>query len=136
MKPERFASCQERFESMRANLNIALAFAGLCVNEAGELKTAERSTTLSEAKRRAQELRADLNRRGVHPDVVRFCREELLAENYFHAVFEAVKSVAQKIRTMTDLTDDGAELINRALTGNPPMLAINSLSHESEVSEQ
>jgi hypothetical protein len=51
-------------------------------------------SSLPEAQRRARELRADLNSRGVHPDVLRFCREELLVDNYFHAVMEAVKSVA------------------------------------------
>ncbi len=30
--------------------------------------------------------------------MLRFCREELLADNYFHAVLEAVKSVADKMR--------------------------------------
>jgi uncharacterized protein (TIGR02391 family) len=91
---------------------------------------------LSEAQRRAQELRADLTTRGVHPDVLRFCREELLADDYFHAVMEAVKSVADKLRARTGLTDDGGTLVDRALTGDPPMLAINPLKTESEKSEQ
>lgn len=136
MKPERFARCQERFEPMRANLNRALAFAGLAVDAAGELAAVEQARTLSEAQRRAQELRADLTTRGVHPDVLRFCREELLADNYFHAVMEAVKSVADKLRARTGLTDDGAALVDRALTGDTPMLAINPLKTESEKSEQ
>jgi len=71
-----------------------LAFAGMCVTEAGELESTEKASTLSEAKRRAQELRADLISRGAHPDVLRFCSEELLADNYFHAVLEAVKKLA------------------------------------------
>jgi hypothetical protein len=104
MKPERFARSPERFEPIRANLNLALAFAGLCVNEAGEIVSIEKAATLSEAKRRAQELRADLNLRGAHPDVLRFCSEELLADNYFRAVLEAVKSVAAKIQAKTGLT--------------------------------
>jgi uncharacterized protein (TIGR02391 family) len=81
-------------------------------------------------------LRADLTTRGVHPEVLRFCREELLADNYFHAVMEAVKSVAEKLRARTGLLDDGAALVDRALTGDPPMLAINPLKSESEKSEQ
>jgi uncharacterized protein (TIGR02391 family) len=136
MKPARFAQCAERFEPMRAHLNRALAFAGLAVDETGSLSATEQATTLSEAQRRAQELRADLSTRGVHPDVLRFCREELLADNYFHAVLEAVKSVFDKIRTLTGLTDDGGTLLDRALTGDPPMLAINPLKSESEKSEQ
>jgi uncharacterized protein (TIGR02391 family) len=136
MKPERFSRYPSRFEPMRANLNQALLFAGLMVKDTGELKTAARAATLSDAHRRAQELRADLVTRGVHPDVLTFCKEELLADNYFHAVLEAVKSVMQKLREKTGLTDDGGTLIDRALTGDPPMLAINALKSESEKSEQ
>jgi uncharacterized protein (TIGR02391 family) len=137
MKPERFARDPERFEPLRANLNLALAFAVLCVTEAGEIESSDKAATLSEAKRRAEELRADLSIRGAHPDVLRFCREELLADNYFHAVLEAVKSVGEKIRAKTGLTDDGGPLIDRALGGGtPPMLAINKLLSDSEISEQ
>ena len=98
--------------------------------------TVERANTLSEARRRAVELRADLTGRGVHPDVLKFCKEELLADDYFHAVLEAVKSVAEKLRERTGLTDDGGTLIDRALGGSPPLLAINALKTESEQSEQ
>jgi uncharacterized protein (TIGR02391 family) len=49
---------------------------------------------------------------------------------------EAVKSVAEKLRARTGLIDDGATLVDRALTGDPPMLAINPLKTESEKSEQ
>jgi uncharacterized protein (TIGR02391 family) len=136
MKPARFVKFSERFEPMRTHLNEALAFAGLAVDASGTLAAVEQVRTLSEAQRRAQELRADLTTRGVHPDVPRFCREELLADNYFHAVLEAVKSVADKLRARTGLTDDGAPLVDRALTGDLPMLAINPLKTESEKSEQ
>jgi uncharacterized protein (TIGR02391 family) len=136
MKPERFVQFPERFEPLRSHLNQALAFAGLAVDASGTLGAVEQARTLSEAQRRAQELRADLTTRGVHPDVLRFCREELLADNYFHAVLEAVKSVADKLRVRTGLTDDGAPLVDRALTGDLPMLAINPLKTASEKSEQ
>src|SRR5205823_6357531 len=99
MKPELYSRNAERFEPMRANLNRALSFAGLAVDATGKLSTVDVATTLTEAQRRASELRADLEIRGVHTDVLRFCREELLADNYFHAVLEAVKSVAEKIRS-------------------------------------
>ena len=63
-------------------------------------------------------------------------RAELLADNYFHAVQEAVKSVADKMRSQTGLSDDGATLVDRTLAGSPPMLAINPLSTASQRSEQ
>lgn len=136
MKPERFIRCPERFEPMRLRLNRALSFAGMAVDAAGVLSPVAHARTLSEAQRRASELRADLTTRGVHPDVLRFCREELVADNYFHAVLEAAKSVADKMREKTGLSDDGAPLVDRALGGTPPMLAINSLKTESERGEQ
>ncbi|WP_413469295.1 TIGR02391 family protein, partial [Pseudomonas gessardii] len=82
------------------------------------------------------ELRADLEGRGVHPDVLRFCRAELLADNYFHAVQEAVKSVADKMRSRAGVRDDGATLVDRVLAGHPPLLSINALKTVSERSEQ
>ncbi|MCH4091879.1 TIGR02391 family protein [Acetobacter sp.] len=136
MKPARYSREPQRYEPMRALLNRALAFSGLVVDQSGTLTTTEAAQTLPEAQRRARELRADLEGRGLHPDVLAFCRSELLADNYFHAVQEAVKSVADKMRNRTGLTDDGAVLVDRVLGGNPPLLAINTRATASERSEQ
>lgn len=136
MKPARYVREPDRFEPMRTNLNFALAFAGLVVTEAGEIEAVTVATTLPEAQRRANELRRDLETRGVHADVLAFCRAELVADDYFHAVQEAVKSVAAKMRIKTGLTDDGSTLVDRALGGTPPMIAINPLVSESEKGEQ
>jgi uncharacterized protein (TIGR02391 family) len=136
VKPERYAKQPERFEPMRANLNRALAFAALAVEASGTLRAIEAAAALSEAQRRATELRADLELRGVHPDVLRFWQEELLDDNYFHAVLEAVKSAADKLCSRTGLTDDGAPLLDHTSAGDPPMLAINPLETESEKGEQ
>lgn len=136
MKPARYSRAPERFEPMRALLNQALSFAGLVVDQTGKLSSTVAAKTLPEAQRRARELRADLEGRGVHADVLAFCRAELLADDYFHAVQEAVKSVADKMRRRTGLTDDGAALVDRALGGDPPLLAINARSTVSERSEQ
>jgi len=136
MKPERWLHDPARYEPLRANLNRALAFAGLACDAAGALAAVEQVQTIAQAERRAEDLRADMMRRGVHPDVVRCCRPELLADDYFHAVLEAVKSVADKLRTRTGLLDDGAALVDRALGGEPPMLAINPRATKSELDEQ
>jgi uncharacterized protein (TIGR02391 family) len=136
MKPARFIRQPERYEPMRANLNRALSFAGLAVEASGEPVAVEQAQTLTQAQRRAHDLREDLELRNVHPDVVRFCREELLSENYFHAVLEATKSVADKLRMRTGLTDDGATLVDRALSGDKPLLAINAFATDNDKSEQ
>jgi uncharacterized protein (TIGR02391 family) len=136
MKPERYARDPARFEPMRANVNRALAFAGLAVDAAGKLSEVARAQTLSEAARRAQELRADLHSRGVHPDVLSFCRAELVEDNYFHAVLEATKSIADKIRARSGFTDEGASLVDRTLCGDAPKISINPMATESQKSEQ
>ena len=87
----------------------------------------------------ASVLRKALVERRVHADVLKFCRAELVVDNYFHAVFEATKSVAQKLRDRTGLTSDGAPLVDEALAigkAGFPRLAFNSLASESERSEQ
>jgi uncharacterized protein (TIGR02391 family) len=136
LEPARYAKQPERFEPMRANLNRALAFSGLAVNAAGELTSVTQTQTLPEAIRRADELRVDLTRRGVHADVLRFCRAELVVDNYFHAVLEATKSIADKLRMKSGLTEDGAKLVDAALCGPSPRLAINALTTDSQRSEQ
>jgi len=137
MKPARYANQPERFEPMRANLNRALAFSGIAVDATGELYAVSEAQTLTEAARRADELRADLTRRGVHVEVLRFCRAELVADNYFHAVLEATKSIADKLRTKSGLTEvDGAKLVDAVLCGPSPRLAINALKTDSQRSEQ
>jgi hypothetical protein len=73
MKPERFVRFSGRFEPMRAHLNQALAFAGLAVDAAGTLAAVEQARTISEAQRRAQELRADLTTRGPRSDTPAIC---------------------------------------------------------------
>lgn len=136
VKPERYLGKAERYEALRANLNRALAFVGLAFDASGSLGSSDAVATIGDAERRANELRENLSTRGVHPDVLRFCRAELVADNYFHAVLEAMKSVAQKIRDRTGLTEDGNILVDRAFAGEPPLLAINSLTTESHRSEQ
>ena len=76
-----------------------------------------------------------IEERNVHSKVLNFCREELLQENYFHAVFEANKSVAERIRKMTGLSSDSTALVEEAFSLNHPLLMINGLTSETEKSE-
>lgn len=136
LSPVRFVGRSQEFERLRADLNEALAFSGLFLAEDGNLRPVAQARTLSEAQERAGRLRSLLAQRSVHADVLAFCKAELLQDNYFHAVFEAAKSVAEKIRQRTGLTDDGSELVDRAFRVNNPLLAINTLRTETEQSEQ
>jgi uncharacterized protein (TIGR02391 family) len=136
MDPARFVGKSEQFVKLRDQLNEVLAFSGLHIGEDGKLKVVALARTLSEAQERAGRLRNELLQRKVHHDVLQFCRAELLQENYFHAVFEATKSVAQKIRDKTGLTGDGADIVDKAFGLTSPLLAINTLRTETEQTEQ
>jgi len=81
-------------------------------------------------------LRPALKQRAVEPEVLVFCRAELLQENYFHAVLEATKSVATLLRFRTGLTSDGAGLVQSALGGDDPRLRINAFRTDTDRSEQ
>ena len=50
------------------------------------------------------------------------CKEELLAEDYFHAVLEAAKSLCDHVRELTGLSTDGSALFETALSNNIPYL--------------
>ncbi len=139
MNPVSHASSPGYFEMKRAELNTVLAFSGAMLGEDGKLRPVRAATTISEAEERAGTLRTALERRSVHADVLKFCRAELLQENYFHAVLEASKSVANKIRNKSGLTNDGADLAKDAFSlgkSGIPGLAINPLSTDTEKGEQ
>jgi uncharacterized protein (TIGR02391 family) len=126
------------FESKQAELNGVLAFEGLKLNDEGKLERCKQARTISDAQAAADQLRRKLVDRGVHPDVLKFCRAELVEGNYFHAVLEAAKSVAQKIRDKTGFTSDGADLVDEVFgigRKQYPVLAFNALSTDSERSE-
>ncbi len=119
---------------LRTSINEILLLSGLELLDDGRLVPRRASRTADDARARADALRAKLTARRVHPDVLRYCRAELLGRNYFHAVLEASKSVSAKIRTKTGLQSDGAQLVDEAFTlkNNLPPLAFNSLQTPSE----
>ncbi|WP_420466848.1 TIGR02391 family protein [Panacagrimonas sp.] len=136
MDPVNYARDPGTFAWRRDELNVVLAFSGFYVREDGKVGHADKATTLDAARARAGRLKAALESRAVHAEVLNYCREELLDENYFHAVFEATKGVAERIRLLSGLSGDGADLVNKAFAGQQPVLVLGPLITESEKSEQ
>jgi uncharacterized protein (TIGR02391 family) len=139
MSPVRFVGMADQFAFLRGELNTVLSFSGLTLGEGGRLANTSKASTLGEAEERASSLKAHLSSRNVHIDVLAFCQAELLKKNYFHAVFEATKSVADKIRKQSGLTSDGADLATAAFSlgkSGKPILRINPLMSDTEKSEQ
>lgn len=136
MNPVQFTTDPAKFRRWRDRLNVILIFSGMAVGENGQVCRVKAASNLDEAMARADRLRYLLESRAVHPDVLHYCRAELLDKNYFHAVFEATKSVAAKIRSLIGHPGDGAALVQYALGGQNPPLAINDLKTDSARSEQ
>ena len=136
LEPALYVGRREVFEQLREEVNNVLAFRGLRFTAQGKFERIAKASTLGEAEQRANKLREKLKEREVHPDVLSFCRAELLEDNYFHAVLEAVKSIDRKLGDRTRLDLDGAELYDAALAGSAPRLQINALQTKSQRSEQ
>jgi len=136
LNPVGYAREKEKFEWRRNELNVVLSFTGYEVGEDGKVIHTKKETTLKGARAKAGALRSSLEDRGAHAEVFNYCRAELLEENYFHAVLEAMKGVAQRVRDLSSLTTDGADLVNTAFSVKNPILAINALETETEISEQ
>jgi uncharacterized protein (TIGR02391 family) len=139
MNPVQYTERPELFAARRQELNTVLAFCGMTIGEDGRIRRVQVATNLSDAMERASRLHHALVIRKVHEDVLKFCKAEFLEENYFHAVFEAMKSIAAKIRDLAALRSDGADLVQEAFALGKevsPILAINSLVTETDKGEQ
>jgi uncharacterized protein (TIGR02391 family) len=136
MNPARYIGNNEKFEDLRFELNKRLSFIGLEFQANGKFKPTTSTTTISQAEQKANRLKSKLEQRNAHKKIFEYCKSELLSENYFHSVFEAVKSIAETIRQKTGLTHDGGELIDIAFSIKNPLIRINELSNETMESEQ
>lgn len=138
LDPVSHTSSPEWHETKRGELNRVLAFCGLTLGEDGRCRETKAASTLDESEQKADRLKRVLRERGVHPDVLTFCQSRLLEDNYFHAVLEAAKSVAEKIRQRTGLTEDGSTLVDKAFgfRNQVPFLAFSRLETETQQSEQ
>ena len=135
LSPVRYVGKEELFHFRRHEVNKRLSFIGVELNERGKFQEVDKATTISEAQQRASHFKYKLEVRNVHQVIFEYCKPELLNENYFHSVFEAVKSVAERIRNMTGLYADGNALIETAFSTSNPLIKINLIKNDTDRSE-
>ncbi|MAL27743.1 MAG: TIGR02391 family protein [Croceicoccus sp.] len=134
----RYLGRQERFEELRDVVDPALSLAGLRIRDDGRVgRLGRKATTFDEVAALTGRLLAESQRRGVHDQVLAYCREELIRQSTFHAVSEAVKGACDRLRTMTGLILDGSELIDACFSSSKgrPLVTINDWETKSEASE-
>jgi len=135
MHPSRFVGQMERYQFLLNELNKRLSFVGIELTDAGKYRRVANATTLSEAEQRASHFKTKLEARKVHAEVIKFCNAELLVENYFHSVFEGVKSIAERLRFMSNVHADGNALVDAAFSTSNPLIRINLLADDTQRSE-
>jgi len=141
LKPTRYINDKNRFDFFRVELNKILAFYGYEIQENGKIKQVDQVSTISEAEKRVNRLKEKLQQRDIHQEIFKYCNKEIVNENYFHLVFESTKSLAQRIREISNLNGDGSQLVDEAFSFNfekrkYPKIAINSLDTASLQNEQ
>lgn len=142
LDPARWISSvgRERYDAVRADVNRSLLTVGLEIGPDGKLRQVRKAASLDEAHERSNRLRAALERRGIHRNVLAACQRLVLKdENFFHAVFEATKSVAERLRQMSGCDLDGSKLVDETLErgGRPfPIIALNRYDSDSLQNEQ
>lgn len=136
MEPVNFHNMSsEEYMKIRNKLNQLLIFAGLSLNENGTVSTVQKASTLLEAQSRTQGLLKALKPFHIHPQILRYCRPELLQENYFHLIFEAAKCVLDELRIISGIDKDGNMLVNECFDGNNPLVVCNRLETTNEKEE-
>lgn len=137
LAPVRFINMNHnQYEELLFNVNRVLMFMGLEISKEGKIGLVNVATTITEVERRTQNLKRELEKRVIHKDVLACCKVEYLQENYFHAIFEAAKSLSEKVRNLTGIKEDGSALFNTAFSVSNPRLALNSLQTSSERNQQ
>ena len=140
-EPVVYSGDLDSFRSFCSGLNRILRFYGVEYRDDGEFHSVNPTRTLSEAERRAAALENKMASRRIHYEVRKYCRAEYMKENYFHAVVEAYKGLAERIREKTGYTSDGLQLMRQSFErpsskrGGYPKLAFNTLTTVNEKNE-
>lgn len=134
LAPAKFVNTPDLFAEKRNQINQQLSFIGYQFNENGKFSEIKQASTISEAQRKADDLKTKLEQRSAHQEIFNYCKAELLANNYFHSVFEASKGLFQRIRDLSLYNEDGSRLIEYVFS-NTPVLIINNHQSKSEQDE-
>lgn len=126
---------REKYYWMKEEINKILLLIGYEIKGDGVMYPVCKAETLTEVDRRVNSLKQKLYYRAIHSEVSKYCIKDYLEKDFFDAVFEASKGLAERIREITGLAMDGRQLFDTAFSTKSPYLVFNSLKTESEKSE-
>ncbi len=134
LHPSRFVDNPEEYNRFRSAINQQLAFVGYELRDNGKYAEIEKANTISDVQIKVDNLKQELDKRNSHNEILKYCKTELLQNNYFHSVLEANKGLFQRIRDLSGLQKDGYSLIEEVFSSNP-ILIINNYQISSEKNE-
>jgi len=137
LDPVNFTTDERRgkYQFLFDGTNKVLLLNGLEVQENGKIRYVIKAETLDDVDKRVKSLSQKLSDRDIHSEVKKYCVKDYLRKDYYDAVFEAAKGVAQRVREITGLKTDGGALFQTAFAKNDPYLYFNLLKTDSEISE-
>lgn len=121
------------YKSLINEINKCISFYGYELREDGKIYEIKSSTTRTQANERYDLLKSKLTERNIHPQILKFCTQDIVNEDYFSIIFEASKSIYDKIRNMTSITLDGNKLIYSCFDLKYPIIIFNSLKNDTEI---
>lgn len=137
LNPALFTSLNKRdqYEYLVNGVNKVLLLEGYEINSSGKIIKVAKAKNLDEVDRRVNEREAKFLKQKFHPLVIYLAKKEYVNGQYFEAVFEASKGLSKKVKEMTGLTGDGANLFEKAFSTKDPYLVLNRLETETERNE-
>ena len=126
---------RDKYSYIADELNKVLLLTGLQLRNDGKIQVAVKASTLDEVDRRVNSLYKQLYNRAIHSEVTKYCIKDYLRKDYYDAVFEAAKGLAQRLREISGLSTDGGTLFQTAFSRKDPYVFFNSLQTDSEISE-
>lgn len=123
----------EKNQSFLSGVNKALSYEGYVITDKLEVKTIEKASIIIPIEK-VEHLKKQLEDRNAHSEIFKYCSKELISDNYFHAVLEAMKGLFKRIKDLSQLSTDGNKLIEECFSNNP-ILTINNFTTQSEKDE-
>lgn len=137
LNPAKYTTEDKRgkYLSLREEVNKVLLFVGLEIQQNGKLQSVVKAESLDEVDKRVNSLKKHLYNRAIHPEVTKYCIIDYLRKDYYDAIFEAAKSVAERVRNITGLKSDGSNLFQTSFSTKDPYIFLNKMQTDNEISE-
>lgn len=120
------------YKSFVNEINKCISFYGYELHDDGKVHMIKSSVTKTQANERYDLLKTKLIERNIHPQILKFCTQDIVNEDYFSIILEASKSIYDRIRNLTGINLDGNTLINTCFNIRSPIIIFNMLRDETE----